>query len=183
MNLIQTPFSDLYLLQPNIINDSRGQFIKTFNKEFFLQIGLDITIKESYYSISHLNVIRGMHFQTPPHEHTKLVYVSHGKITDVVLDIRKNSPTYGKFFDIELSAQNGMIIVIPTGFAHGFKSIEADTIVHYMQTTSYAPKHDCGLHHDSFGYDWKTENPILSERDHSFQSFDEFKTPFIGSED
>ena len=135
MKIINTAIKGLKILEPRIFEDSRGKFIKTFTNDFFQENGLDIDIKETYYSISHKDVIRGMHFQTPPYEHIKLVYVPAGKIMDVVLDIRKNSPTFGGFFSCELSSDNGKVLIIPKGLAHGFKSLEDNTNVTYMQTS------------------------------------------------
>lgn len=179
MKIIDTEISGLKIIEPRIFEDTRGKFIKTFTNDFFQENGLNIDIKESYYSISHKDVIRGMHFQTPPYEHVKLVYVPFGKIIDVVLDIRKDSPTYGKYFSIELSSDNGKIVIIPKGLAHGFKSLQDNTNVTYMQTTCYAPNNDAGIQFDSFGFEWKSENPKISDRDISFESFNAFKTPFI----
>lgn len=183
MKIIDTPIIGLKILEPRILEDDRGKFIKTFNDEFFKENNLNIHIKETYYSISHKDVIRGMHFQTPPHEHIKLVYVPYGNILDVVLDIRKDSLTYGKYFSIELSSQNGRILIIPKGLAHGFKSLEDNTNVTYMQTSTYAPNNDGGIRYDSFGFNWECENPKLSNRDLSFQELGDFKTPFIYGED
>jgi len=178
MKIINTKIQVLKILEPRVFEDSRGKFIKTFNDDFFLEFGLDIDIKETYYSISHKDVIRGMHFQTPPYDHIKLVYVPFGSIVDVVLDIRKNSPTYGEFFSTELSASNGKVLIIPKGLAHGFKSLEDNTNVTYMQTNGYAPNNDGGIKYDSFGFDWECVNPKLSDRDKEFSRLDEFITPF-----
>ena len=178
MNIIETPIVGLKILEPRIFEDSRGKFIKTFNDDFFKEKNLDIQIKETYYSISHKNVIRGMHFQTPPYDHIKLVYVPFGSILDVVLDIRKDSPTYGQSFSTELSSENGKVLIIPEGLAHGFKSLEDNTNVTYMQTTVYTQNYDVGIKYDSFNFNWKSVNPKLSDRDLSFQSFKDFKTPF-----
>lgn len=182
MKIIDTPIQDLKILEPKIFEDIRGQFVKTFTDEFFKLQGLNINIKETYYSISHKNVIRGMHFQTPPDEHIKLVYVPQGEIIDVVLDIRKNSPSYGKFFEIKLSAQNKKVLIIPKGLAHGFKSLQDNTNVTYMQTSCYSPNNDKGINYNSFGFDWKCSNPKLSDRDLSFPSLNDFITPFIYTE-
>jgi len=178
MKIIETDISGLKIFEPRVFEDTRGKFIKTFTNDFFKVNGVDIDINETYYSISHKDVIRGMHFQTPPYEHIKLVYVPYGSIVDVVLDIRKNSRTYGQYFNIELSASNGKVLIIPKGFAHGFKSLEDNTNVTYMQTTCYAPNNDVGIRYDSFGFDWECENPKLSDRDKEFPRLDEFKTPF-----
>lgn len=179
MKIIDTKIQGLKIIEPKIFEDIRGKFSKTFSDEFFKDNDLDIEIKETYYSISHKDVIRGMHFQTPPYDHTKLVYVPAGKIIDVVLDIRKNSPTFGQCFSCELSGENGKVIIIPKGLAHGFKSLEDNTNVTYMQTTCYAPNNDGGIRYDSFEFDWDCESPKLSERDQSFSALAEFETPFI----
>jgi dTDP-4-dehydrorhamnose 3,5-epimerase len=182
MKLVETAIHGLKILEPKIFEDERGRFIKTYTETFFQSNGLDIAIKESYYSLSHKNVIRGMHFQTPPHDHIKIVYVAFGKILDVVLDLRKNSPSYGNFFTIELSDTNGKILIIPKGLAHGFKSLQDNTNVTYMQTTEYAPLNDHGIRYDSFGFDWGIDNPTISDRDKSFVSFEAFDSPFKNGE-
>ncbi len=182
MKIIQTEIEGLLILEPRVFQDIRGKFIKTFNADFFQEHGLDIDIQESYYSISQKDVIRGMHFQTPPHDHVKLVYVPYGKILDVVLDIRKESPTYGNYFTIELSQDNAKVLIIPKGLAHGFRCLEDNTNVTYIQTTGYTPDHDCGLRYDSFGFDWVCKDAQLSERDLTFEPFESFNTPFTSKE-
>jgi len=179
MKIIKTDIEGLLVLEPRVFEDSRGKFIKTFTDTFFKENGIEVDIKETYFSISHKDVIRGMHFQTPPYEHIKIVYVPYGKILDVVLDIRKNSSTYGQCFSMKLSSENAKILIIPKGLAHGFKSLQDNTNVTYMQTTAYAPSNDEGIRFDSFGFNWKCNDPKLSDRDLSFSSLDKFKTPFI----
>lgn len=178
MEIKKTGLSGLLILKNNVLQDERGCFCKTFNEEIFTKNGLDFHFKESYYSISHKDVIRGMHFQTPPHEHTKLVYVSQGAILDVILDLRKFSPTYGQCTNFELNAGDGIALYIPIGMAHGFRSKQNHTIVNYLQTSMYAKEHDEGILYNSFHFDWQIEKPILSKRDLSFISFQEFKSPF-----
>ena len=119
-----------------------------------------------------------MHFQTPPHDHVKLVHVSAGKILDVVVDIRKSSKTYGKSFSIELDAISGKYLYIPKGFAHGFLSLEDKTIVNYAQTSCYNKEYDCGISALSCNFNWNIENPIQSVRDLTFPNIIEFKSPF-----
>jgi dTDP-4-dehydrorhamnose 3,5-epimerase len=162
------------------ITDDRGLFVKTFNKNLFQGENIDFEIRESYFSISKRNVIRGMHFQLPPHDHEKLVYVPHGAILDVVVDLRKNSSTYGKHISIELSDQNKKSIFIPKGFAHGFKSLLDDTITVYNVATEYNSIADSGIHYNSFGFDWNIYHPILSLRDESLLEFNSFSenSPF-----
>lgn len=178
MNIIQTSFAGLFVLETVNFQDDRGSFQKLFNFDFFRDNQLDMDFKELYYSVSQKNVIRGMHFQMPPMDHTKVVYVSRGNILDVVLDLRKQSETYGKTFSIELNDHNAKYLYIPKGFAHGFLSLQDDTIVNYVQTSCYSKEHDSGIKWDSFGFDWKLSNPIISERDSNFQTLDNYSSPF-----
>ncbi len=178
MVILDTNIDGLKVLEPKIFEDNRGNFIKTFNYDFFKDYGLELNFKESFFTTSYKNVIRGMHFQKPPYDHIKMVYVPKGKVQDVVLDIRKTSKTYGKYFSIELSDNNCKALIIPKGLAHGFKSLEDGTIIVYMQTQGYAPHSDDGIKYDSFGFDWNIDNPIVSQRDLNLTKFDEYQTPF-----
>lgn len=119
-----------------------------------------------------------MHFQLPPYEHTKLVYLNSGKILDVVLDIRKTSKTFGQHFSIQMNIENPTLIYIPVGCAHGFLSLEDNSMVSYLQTSVYNKDFDTGILWNSFGMEWKTENPIVSDRDNSFIKLGTFNTPF-----
>lgn len=179
MELIKTNLEGLFIIQHKVFTDDRGIFVKTYNQGIFNELEIVLEIKERYYSVSNKNVIRGMHFQTPPEDHIKLVTVISGKILDVVLDIRKNSPSFGKSFSIEIGYKEGKTIYIPQGFAHGFAALEDNTIVEYNQTTGYAPNNDAGIKYDSFGFDWRIANHIVSARDLSFETFEKFKTPFV----
>jgi dTDP-4-dehydrorhamnose 3,5-epimerase len=178
MKKIRTDFSGLYIIQNEVFKDYRGMFVKTYSQTRFRDMDLDININERYFSVSEKDVIRGMHFQTPPTDHIKLVSVLQGSILDVVLDIRKGSLTYGKCFSIEIKAEEGKSIYIPKGFAHGFKALESNTIMQYNQTTEYSPSNDAGIMYNSFGFKWDVQNAILSERDLKFKSFNNFKSPF-----
>ncbi len=178
MKKIATDFEGLFILETNNFQDERGGFQKLFNYDFFMENGLDCDFKEFYYSVNKLNVIRGMHFQTPPFDHTKVVYVSKGRIKDVVVDIRKTSSTYGKCFSIELDDQKGQYLYIPKGFAHGFVSLEDGSIVNYAQTTCYAKDNDCGIDAMSIGFDWGITSPIRSGRDLTFEGLECFNSPF-----
>lgn len=178
MNIERTKLDGVCVLEPKIFQDLRGQFIKTFNQEAFESERLPFQLAESYYSTSKKNVIRGMHFQIPPMEHTKLVYVTRGRILDAVLDIRHGSPTYGECISVELSERNRKMIYIPIGFAHGFLSLEDDSCVVYCQTSMYSTQHDAGVLFSSFGMDWGTVSPIMSDRDKGFPTLAEYQTPF-----
>ncbi len=178
MEIIKTDFEGLYVLQTVNFQDNRGAFQKLFNYVFFKGNNLDGDFKEFYYSVNRKDVIRGMHFQSPPFDHTKVVYVSAGRIKDVVLDIRKSSKTYGKCFSIELDDQQGKYLYIPKGFAHGFCSLEDGSIVNYAQTSCYSKENDCGIDTMSIGYNWDIENPIRSGRDLTFPKLQDFNSPF-----
>ena len=175
MEIINTTFKDLYIINITPHKDLRGQFAKQFSKSVFESYNLRSEFCESFYSISQKSVIRGMHFQTPPKEHAKLVYVSNGSIIDVVLDLRQDSTTYKKSFYIKLDSTNLKCLYIPEGFAHGFLSLEDNTKVHYMQTSEYDKDYDCGIKYDSFGFEWNKiakqydiDKFIISNRDLSF---------------
>lgn len=179
MKVLKTNLEGLFLIQSNVFKDQRGIFVKTFHKEIFKENGLETDFRESFFSISKKNVIRGMHFQLPPDEHVKLVYCVYGKVLDVVVDIRNNSPTYGESFSVELTEDNGNILYIPKGFAHGFKSLMDNSVVVYMTTKEYSPENDTGIRWDSFGFNWQVDNPVLSERDKKFLPLLEFRSPFV----
>ena len=174
MNWEETKLKGVYIINNFNVNDDRGLFVKTFNKQQFLDKKINFAIRESYYSVSKLNVIRGMHFQLPPHSHEKLVYVAKGKIIDVVLDLRKISSTYLQYISVELSEENRKSIFIPKGLAHGFKSLEDDSITIYNVGTEYNSKFDAGIKYDTIGFDWEIDMPILSARDSEFISLNEF---------
>lgn len=178
MKIVKTEFQDIFVLEYASYKDNRGEFVKTIHEETFVESGLEWKFSESFYSVSDKNVIRGMHFQKPPAEHAKLVYVITGAIIDVVLDIRQNSLTFGQTFSVELSAENRKGIYIGKGFAHGFLALEKDTTVEYHTTTSQDKEAEGGIRFDSFGFNWPVENPILSIRDMAFEGFTSSKQYF-----
>ncbi len=178
MRLSTTKIEGVLIIEYSPFKDGRGAFVKTFNEDMFKDLGLETSFKESFYSISKKDVIRGMHFHLPPKDHFKLIYVTHGAIMDVALDLRKNSSTYGEYIALVLSQSNNKMIYIPPGCAHGFLSLEDDTCTVYMQTEIYSKEHDHGVHPLSFGMEWGIQNHILSERDKKFETLEEFKSPF-----
>ena len=180
MTIQKTLLKGVFIIDNFNVSDNRGLFVKTFNKNVFNELNLNFEIRESYFSISKNNVIRGMHFQLPPYDLDKLVYVPKGAILDVVVDLRKNSPTYKNYISIELSDQNKKSIIIPKGIAHGFKSLLDDTITVYNVSSEYNPKADEGIAYNSFGFDWQNDEPIVSTRDLGFDKLELFchKNPF-----
>lgn len=178
MQIEETFISGLKLIKLKEFRDERGNFIKTFNQDFYKLNELEVTFKESYYSISAKHVIRGMHFQIPPAEHTKLVYVNQGAIKDVILDIRSGSPTYGQYFSIKIDSTNPVLVYIPVGCAHGFLSLEDNTMVTYLQSSCYNSDCDKGIRYDSFGLNWGINDPVISVRDQNFPAFSSVKSAF-----
>jgi len=163
------------IIELPIFEDNRGLFCKPYSIDNFDQMGLTTNWREFYYSSSKKNVFRGMHFQKPPVAHDKFVFCINGLIEDIVLDIRRKSKTYGKFMKIRLDSARG--VFIPKGIAHGFYTIE-DSIVGYLVETTHNKKYDDGIKYDSFGYNPKVNNVILSERDRDFVEFKHFESPF-----
>ncbi len=178
MNLIKTKLEGVYIIENFLSIDDRGVFCKTFNQNLFKTKNMCTIFKESFYTISKKNVIRGMHFQLPPYSHEKLVYVVSGKIMDVVLDLRKRSKTYLEYISVNISEENRKSVYIPKGLAHGYKALEDGTTTVYNVSTVYNQKSDTGIRWDSFGMDWKTENPIISDKDKGVAKLDDFKSPF-----
>lgn len=173
------PLEGAYLITLPEFWDDRGVFVKPFHNNTFQQYGIDFKLRESYYSFSKKDVIRGMHFQLPPHHHSKLVYCPQGAILDVIVDLRKDSATYGQYYAQELSAANHLAYYIPEGFAHGFKALTDDAMTYYLVSSEYNKDADTGILYSSFGYEWSIENPIISARDLSFKRLDEFESPFM----
>ena len=177
MEIENTFIEGLMILHLKKMGDNRGSFIKIYNEDFYKQTNLRTDFKESYFSVSHKNVIRGMHFQIPPAEHVKLVFVNKGSIVDVVLDIRKESKTFRQFFFTIINDDSPKLVYIPVGCAHGFLSLQDNTIVSYIQTSTYNADCDKGILYNSFGMDWETDDPVISGRDLLFPKLANFDSP------
>jgi len=178
MEFTETKIRGVYIIDAHSHQDDRGVFAKIFHKDEFKKKKINFTLRESFYSVSKKNVIRGMHFHLPPKDHAKLIYVTAGEILDVVLDLRNGSPTYGKHISVKLSAENRKSIFVPTGCAHGFLSLKDNTCTTYLQSSTYSKEHDTGVRFDSFNMDWQVKKPILSQRDKQFMGLGEFVSPF-----
>jgi dTDP-4-dehydrorhamnose 3,5-epimerase len=178
MELIPTALQGCFQVRPFFTEDKRGSFVKTFHAERFAELGLPTEWREEYYSSSRKGVIRGMHFQTPPHDHEKLVYCMQGRVLDVVVDLRKASPTFGRHLAVELDAARGHGLMIPKGMAHGYLALTEDVLMAYKVTTAYAPANDAGIRWDSFGLNWGAKQPIVSARDQAHPAFADFHSPF-----
>lgn len=158
--------------------DARGLFLKTYHEATFRDLGLGTDWREEFISTSSKGVIRGMHFQVPPHQHAKFVVCLAGRVLDVALDLRAESPTYGCCAAVELSADMANGLYIPEGFAHGFQALEDGASLLYKVSSMHSPAHDQGLRWDSFGFQWPMAPPIVSPRDAAFGGLSEFQTPF-----
>ena len=177
MKLIKELLPGCFLLQPNRFEDQRGCFVKTYHVGLCTELGANLDIREEFYSISHKNVVRGMHFQLSPHAHEKLVYCTRGAVLDVLLDLR-HGDYYGRVASAQLSCENGHLIYIPKGIAHGFVALMDESLMLYKTSTVHTPESDCGIRWDSFGFDWGVDQPIISVRDTQHATFENFASPF-----
>lgn len=179
MKLCAQPFPGTYLLETRPFADARGRFVKTFHEGLWRELGLPIIhVAEEFWTRSAKNVLRGMHFQVPPCDHAKVVTCITGRVLDVLLDLRKAEPTFGQTWTGELSPESARVVVIPKGVAHGFLSLDDESVMLYKVSTVHNPVFDFGIRWDSFGYDWPTRAPLLSERDQKLAGFAEFDSPF-----
>lgn len=178
LELLPSEIPGCYELRPKVVEDVRGRFVKVFHEPTFASHGLETHFPEEYYSVSTQGVIRGMHFQLPPHDHVKLVYVVHGAVLDVVLDLRVGSPTYGCTANFELDARTANMAYVPRGVAHGFCVRTISATVFYRVSKIYAPEHDAGVLWSSVPVSWPTERPVLSERDLAFPELNAVNSPF-----
>lgn len=180
MKIHNTPFSGLLIIEPRIFTDERGYFFESWNQQTFQQLGLDHEFVQDNQSCSMKNVIRGLHFQVPPFEQGKLVRVSRGSVLDVVVDLRKDQPTYGQHYKLVLSALENNMLFIPAGFAHGFKTLEDNSIFTYKCTKIYNQASEMTLRWNDpeLNIDWETDSPLLSTKDQQAPFFDGFISPF-----
>lgn len=170
MNFIRTQISDVVIIEPKVHGDSRGYFVETFRADKLEDfLGYKINFCQDNESKSSKGVLRGLHYQLPPHAQTKLVRVIQGRVLDVAVDIRKNSPTFGQHIAVELSGENKRQMLVPRGFAHGFVVLEDDTVFAYKVDNYYSPECDRGIAFDDerLNIDWiiKKESLNLSLKD------------------
>lgn len=169
------------LITPFYMEDNRGYFLKSLEKDVFKEWGLDAEIYEDFESYSKKGVIRGMHFQTK-NPQIKIVRAIKGTIRDVIVDLRKDSPTFGKYVDVILSEENHNSVWVPNGFAHGFEVFSEDAIVSYKCIGKYLKGYDTGIRWDDkqFAIQWETKEPIVSEKDVAAMTFEEFVNEYKG---
>lgn len=169
MNFIKTPINDLFVLEPQIFRDQRGYFFESYNEATFKKNNLFYSFIQDNQSKSLYGTIRGLHFQKAEHAQAKLVRVLDGKVLDVAVDLRKNSPTFGQHFSVELSSENNLQLLIPRGFAHGFSVLSESAIFSYKCDNIYNKASEGGLIYNDkqLNIDWKvqTGKEVLSEKD------------------
>lgn len=166
-----------WLHRLNRFSDARGSFVKTYARTALRAAGVDFDFAEEFYSTSHKGVVRGMHFQLPPHDHVKLVYCAVGAVQDVLLDLRRG-PGYGRTAAVELREETPALLEIPRGVAHGFRCLVDGSLMVYKTSSEHAPSHDAGIRWDSFGFDWGLAEVTLSERDARHPMLAQFSSPF-----
>lgn len=180
MKIIKTFIENLLILEPQLFKDKRGFFYESYNKKK-IENNNNIVFVQDNHSFSIKGVIRGLHFQKPPHAQTKLVRCISGKILDVVVDLRKNSKTFGESFSVELSSENNKQLFIPKGFAHGFQVLSNEAIVNYKVDEYHNPDADSGIiwNDNDLLIEWDNDiQPILSKKDLKLGSFKNLKSPF-----
>ncbi len=182
MKIIDTPIKDLLIIEPRVFGDSRGYFFESFNKKVFEDYGLNYNFVQDNESKSIFGVLRGLHYQLAPYSQAKLVRVVKGSVYDVAVDLRKGSPTYSKWFGVELTDENKKLFLIPEGFAHGFVVLSEEVVFQYKCTDFYHPESERGIifNDPELNIDWKLkekdihlskkdgELPILSKSEHNF---------------
>ena len=180
ITVTSTGIGGLLLITPKVFGDQRGYFAETYNARAWKEAGIPETFIQDNQSLSHKNIVRGLHFQRPPHAQAKLVRVINGSVLDVVVDIRKGSPSYGHNYTVVLSAENFCQLYIPAGFAHGFATLEDNTIFAYKCSDYYVPEAEDGLlwNDEALGIQWNVQDPVLSERDRHLKPFTDFDSPF-----
>tara|TARA_B100001093_G_scaffold303379_1_gene289331 strand:- start:3335 stop:3877 length:543 start_codon:yes stop_codon:yes gene_type:complete len=180
MDVSTTNIEGLLVIQPKIFGDERGYFFESFRDDILNNHGVYTKFVQDNQSKSNKGILRGLHFQKAPHAQGKIVRVIKGSVLDIAVDIRKNSPTYGHHFAIELNEVNNTIFYIPPGFAHGFLTLEDNTLFSYKCTNYYNLESEGSVlwNSESLNIDWGIEKPILSEKDKKARNFMDFKSPF-----
>lgn len=182
MNIIPTPIADLYVLEPKLFKDDRGYFFESFSEKTFTEQVANVRFVQDNESKSSYGVVRGLHFQKPPCAQSKLVRVIVGAVLDVAVDLRKNSPTFGQHFAVELTAENHRQLFVPRGFAHGFSVLSEEVIFQYKCDNFYAPQEEGAIAWDdpALGIDWRVpaDKIILSAKDAHHPLLSEIESPF-----
>lgn len=182
MQVIKTPLEGVLVIEPKVFQDSRGFFVETYNEERYMQAGITARFVQDNMSASTYGVVRGLHFQRPPYTQAKLVSCIEGEVLDVAVDLRKDSPTYGQWYSVVLSAENHRQFFIPRGFAHGFSVLSPTAIFAYKCDNLYHPEADGGLmlNDPILNIDWRVpkDQMILSDKDKNHPFLKDLDNPF-----
>lgn len=182
MNIIHTEIPDVLIVEPRVFGDSRGYFFESFSERRFKELVADVDFVQDNESKSSFGVVRGLHFQKPPYTQAKLVRVVKGKVLDVAVDLRKGSPTYGKYVSVEISEDNHRQVFIPKGFAHGFAVLSEEAVFQYKCDAYYEPKSEGAIawNDPDLNIDWKLmpEQVLLSDKDRNHPCMKDFDSPF-----
>jgi dTDP-4-dehydrorhamnose 3,5-epimerase len=182
MEIIKTTIEGLLVIKPQVFVDARGYFVETYNEKRYREAGIDAQFVQDNQSCSSYGVVRGLHFQRPPYTQAKLVCCTVGRVLDIAVDLRKNSPTFGQWHSVELSAENHLQFFIPKGFAHGFSVLSETAVFAYKCDELYHPEADGGilLSDPDLAIDWQVpeELRILSEKDKKHPMLKDFDNPF-----
>ena len=187
MQIETSPLAGLLVIKPRRFGDARGFFCETWNPATLADHGINLPafVQDNHSFSAARGTVRGLHFQAPPFAQGKLVRCGRGALFDVAVDIRRTSPTYGNWFGVELSFENGKQLWIPEGFAHGFMTLTPDTEIIYKCTAPYAPDHEGAVHWQSCGIEWPLDlaDAVLSEKDHAALPLSDLDSPFHGGAD
>lgn len=182
MNVIETPIEGLLIIEPRVFHDARGYFVETYNEQRYREAGVDAAFVQDNQSCSTYGVVRGLHFQKPPYTQAKLVSCTKGRVLDVAVDLRKESPTYGKWYAVELSEENHRQFYIPRGFAHGFSVLSEQAVFTYKCDNLYHPEAEGGLllSDPDVAIEWQVpeEMRVISEKDTKHPLFKDLVSPF-----
>ncbi len=181
MQKTETGIEGLWVIETKIYADERGSFSEPYNRKKLEALGITESLEQANFARSHKGVLRGLHFQAPPHAQSKLVRCVRGLIYDVAVDIRTGSPTYGKWFGIELSDTSGKMLYVPAGFAHGYYALSECDFEYHVGISGYEPKAEGGLRYDDpgIGIKWPMDNTLrINDRDKSFPLLADLTSPF-----
>ena len=182
MNIIKTPIEGLLVIEPQVFRDARGYFVETYNEQRYREAGIDTVFVQDNQSCSSYGVVRGLHFQRPPYTQAKLVCCTVGRVLDVAVDLRKDSPTFGQWYSVELTEENKRQFYIPRGFAHGFSVLSEQAIFTYKCDNLYHPEADGGLllSDPDLAIDWQVpaDKRIISDKDTKHPRMADFQSPF-----
>ena len=181
MEIKETSLNGAYLIKLKVFQDERGFFTEAYSQKKLKEMGIDADFVQDNHSMSaKKGVLRGLHYQLAPHTQAKLVRVTKGSVYDVIVDLRKDSPTFGKWEGFTLTAENFEMLFVPQGFAHGFCTLEDNTEFQYKCDNYYAPGSESGIiwNDPTLNINWPIKDPILSEKDTKAQAFENFISPF-----